>query len=133
MAEPPYTGRCACGAVRWRGSGPPVFAGLCHCESCRRASGAPFVGWLALRDDRLTITGEIAEHRSSPHARWGRCAACGAPLYYRTTRYPGETHLYAGSLDDPARFTPHEHYHWEERVPWVTFSDDFPRHEGISE
>ena len=50
-------GGCLCGAVRYRISGSPLSSVNCHCESCRRASGAPAVAWIsrraiAIRDPR---------------------------------------------------------------------------------
>jgi len=34
-------GGCQCGAVRYRAIEIPLARTLCHCRSCRRASGAP--------------------------------------------------------------------------------------------
>ena len=34
-------GRCLCGAVRFTADGPPKWTGYCHCQSCRRHTGAP--------------------------------------------------------------------------------------------
>jgi len=39
------TGRCLCGAVRYECGAPISPAAFCHCESCRRASGAHAVAW----------------------------------------------------------------------------------------
>ena len=36
-----HEGRCLCGAVRFRAWGPPKWVMWCHCDSCRRHSGAP--------------------------------------------------------------------------------------------
>ena len=43
------TGHCACGALRYRVSEAPVLVEYCHCESCRRAVGAPLMAWAAFR------------------------------------------------------------------------------------
>ena len=32
-----------CGAVRYEASGDPISVIFCHCESCRRHTGAPVV------------------------------------------------------------------------------------------
>ena len=34
-------GGCLCGAIRYRVTAEPQGRTLCHCESCRRAAGAP--------------------------------------------------------------------------------------------
>ncbi|HLB96956.1 MAG TPA: GFA family protein, partial [Acetobacteraceae bacterium] len=61
------TGRCLCGAIRYR-CGPLLYPPtLCHCESCRRASGAHAVAWLTIRTVDLAFTGAAAcEFASSP-------------------------------------------------------------------
>jgi len=41
-------GGCLCGAVRYRMVGAPLSSAICHCASCRRASGAPTVAWLTV-------------------------------------------------------------------------------------
>lgn len=35
-------GGCHCGAVRFETPDAPVYAAICHCEDCRRQSGAPY-------------------------------------------------------------------------------------------
>ena len=52
MPDPrPAEGGCLCGAVRYRVSGDPVAATLCHCRSCRRASGGVTVAWAVFDKD----------------------------------------------------------------------------------
>jgi hypothetical protein len=34
-------GHCLCGAVRFSADGEPKWTGYCHCQSCRRHTGAP--------------------------------------------------------------------------------------------
>lgn len=37
------TGHCLCGAVRFRAPKVPQTISVCHCEMCRRWTGAAFV------------------------------------------------------------------------------------------
>ena len=105
---------------------------LCHCESCRRAAGAPVVGWLTLRDTgwRWSI-GRPRHHETSPGVRWGFCGACGSLLSYASAAHPGGTDLAAAALADPAQFEPRRHSHWAERLPWPRFADDLPKHDRL--
>ena len=41
MAHVEHTGRCLCGAIRYRAGGAPKWIANCHCDSCRRVTGAP--------------------------------------------------------------------------------------------
>lgn len=66
-------------------------------------------------------------YNSSPGVWRDFCGRCGSQMTYRATRFPGETHFYAASLNDPSLFTPARHYHAHESLPWVHLADDLPR------
>jgi hypothetical protein len=36
-----FEGGCLCGAVRFLATGQPKSVAWCHCQSCRKHSGAP--------------------------------------------------------------------------------------------
>lgn len=78
-----HRGACLCGAVRFEVAGALHPADACHCTACRKSSGHVFVSTDVPRA-ALTLTG--AEHvrwyQSSPHARRGFCATCGATLFW---------------------------------------------------
>ena len=125
-------GGCLCGAVRFAFDPAAVVTqSICHCESCRRAAGAPMVGWVALRDSgwRWSV-GRPRLHASSPGVRWGSCGDCGSLLSYATDARPGETDLAAAALADPSEFAPRRHSHWAERLPWPRIADDLPKDDG---
>ena len=127
------TGRCLCGSTRFVAGAAALWSCYCHCDSCRRATASPvtvFVGFPAVA---VTFTGEgLAHHASSPGVERGFCQACGTPLWYRSDRWPGEVHVYAATLDDPAAFPPTFHVHWAEKLPWLTIGDALPKYGGGS-
>jgi hypothetical protein len=106
-----------------------VSRGLCHCESCRRATGAPVTAWFTVRDTGFRwVVGQPRFHRSSPGVQRGFCGDCGSPLSYATDAEPGHTDLLAAALLDPASFRLERHNHWDERLPWLPIEDDLPKH-----
>ena len=127
-ASETLSGRCACKAVTFSTDGPVLWAGHCHCESCRRASSAPFTSFFGVPSGRVTWGGDITLRQSSEKVERGFCAVCGTQMFYRSTVWPDETHLYAATLDDPGKFVPEAHYHWSERVPWITLTDTLARY-----
>jgi len=95
------TGRCECGAVRYRVDGPtsPVIA--CHCGQCRRIHGH-YAAYCDARRDDLTIDGAdgLSWYDSSDFARRGFCRTCGSSLFW--DRHGGEhVGVAAGTIDRP--------------------------------
>ncbi|MGA0609129.1 GFA family protein [Caldimonas sp. KR1-144] len=127
-----YEGGCQCGAVRWRGRGPVANLCFCHCESCRRASGAPFVAWGTFALEGFAIVrGALAQQSSSAHVRRGFCGACGTSLTYFHEGRAEEIDVTLASLDDPARLVPQRHIWVADKLPWVTLADGLPQYETV--
>ena len=128
MAER-YTGRCLCGAVRYE-CGPLLCPPtLCHCESCRRASGANALGWITVARGALEFTqGRPVEFGSSPGRLRGFCGACGSPLTYRNEARADEVDVTLGTLDAPGGAAPRDHIWMEDAVSWDQPGDGLPCH-----
>lgn len=118
-------GGCLCGAVRFIATGTPKGVFWCHCQSCRRHSGAPasvFVGFD--RDAYTVIKGDIARFKSSPGRIRGFCPTCGSTLTCESTQGSTETHFHVGAFDDAAQFAPTRHYFRDEQLPWLDLHDE---------
>ncbi len=106
----PFTGGCACGAVRYRCDGEVEFAFHCHCRKCQRATGGGHASIFAVQRDETEISGEIKyyEQGSDNGAKTytGFCPTCGSPLISKTARFPERLYWHVASLDDPSRFAP---------------------------
>ena len=125
------TGWCLCGNVGFEYDGAELFAGHCHCDSCRRQTASPFTTFVGVANGTWRWTGQQPSvFESTPGQARYFCATCGAPVAYSSTRWPDEIHFYAALLEDAQSFVPTEHYHWEERLHWAAPQDDLPKHEG---
>ena len=112
-------GGCLCGAVRYRIAGKPRVSSLCHCRSCRRACGAPTVGWLILNTGDFSITGGMPEqYRSSADVIRRFCARCGTQLTYQNVSTPGTIDITTASLDHPDLYPPAKEIWLEHRIVW---------------
>lgn len=128
------SGRCLCGAVSWVSEGPMKWSAYCHCDSCRRASSAPFVALFGVDDSGLNWSGPVGRIESSAEVERGFCSRCGSPLFYRNTvRWPEETHIPAITLDDPSIYAPRAHVYYNERVPWIEMRDGLPKYAGTGD
>jgi len=127
------TGHCLCGACAYAfPPGAVRFQALCHCGACRRAAGAPVVGWIGVTDGQWLWTGaRPATHHSSPGVTRHFCPTCGSQLTYAATRWPGETHFTAATLADPAAFLPTLHVNHAHALPWAGIDDSLPRFAGF--
>ena len=133
MAALPLEGGCLCGRVRYRIDAAPLWTGYCHCATCRRSTGAPVTMFVGAATESVTFTrGERTMFASSPGVERGFCATCGTPLTYESDRFPGETHFYISTLDDPQSLPPAFHVFYEERIRWLEIADDLPRHDATS-
>lgn len=54
-------------------------------------------------------------------------------MAYESDRFPGEVHLFLGTLDHPNQFRPEFHVHCSERIPWLEINDELPRYPGSTE
>jgi hypothetical protein len=123
------TGACLCGSIRYEIS-PRAgdVADYCHCEQCRRASGAPVVAWVQVSPARFRVTlGTAKAFASSAHSTRWFCPDCGGQLYmsYAGNHSIGVT---LGTLDTPDALRPTVHG-WEgERIPWFETTDTLPRY-----
>jgi len=105
----------------------------CHCESCRRAVSSPIATYLGVRLEQFRyLKGEPAAYESSPGVKRYFCPTCGSPMAYAGVRWPGEVHLFHGTLDDPAQWPPTGHSYVAEQLPWFEVSDHLPRYEVTS-
>lgn len=128
-----FEGGCLCGAVRYRASGHPTHRMICHCNSCRRATGSPVVAWVTFRLDCFEfIAGDPASHSSSPRVTRTFCRSCGTPLTYRRDVMLESVDVTTCSLDDPDSLPPTHHSWLEDSVSWVRFGDGLPTYRKTS-
>ena len=122
-------GGCLCGAIRYRALGTAYGITHCHCRTCRRASGAPFVTWAGFDTDKFTfIEGRPVSHASSPNVLRTFCGTCGTPLTYQRTDLPGSIDVTVGSMDDPEALKPEDHTWTDSRLSWISLNDHLPEY-----
>lgn len=123
-----HQGGCQCGTVRYEVSGEPQHVALCHCNDCRKSSGAPMVAWAAFTDAQFKlIEGEPVTFNSSGSAMRSFCPTCGSGLYYRNAEFlPGIVDIQSATLDDPDSLPPSAHIQVAERLRWMETAHSLP-------
>lgn len=123
-----HQGGCQCGAVRYEVSGAPQHVALCHCEGCRKSSGAPMVAWAAFAEGEMKVVqGETTTFNSSGNTMRSFCPTCGTGLFYRNEEYlPGIVDIQSATLDDPSVFPAGAHIQTAERISWMADAHSLP-------
>jgi hypothetical protein len=120
-------GGCLCGAIRYRALGEPYDITHCHCSTCRRASGAPFVTWASVDTGNFAfISGKPTSYASSVKVVRTFCSKCGTALTYQRADAPRSIDFTAGSMDDPEALKPEDHTWTERRLSWIPLKDELP-------
>ena len=132
MSEENYAGGCFCGAVQFRASGPVRNLCLCHCESCRRAAGAPFVAWGTVHEKNFELVqGNLAIYGSSEGVERGFCKQCGTTLTYANSQRKHDVDFTLASLVDPDALAPEMQIFVEDRLTWINTNPDLPEHQTV--
>jgi hypothetical protein len=122
-------GGCLCGAIRYRITGTPLSSVICHCKSCRRASGAPTVAWLTVDRERFEVlSGSVRAFQSSPGVIRRFCADCGSALTYENSKSPATIDVTTASLDDPGAFPPTAEVWLDHRISWQAAGANLGQH-----
>jgi hypothetical protein len=124
--------QCFCGDVTLEATLPSLWAAHCHCSLCRRAHGAAFVTWVGMEAARCQIgdsSRRLHWYESTPGAERGFCSLCGAMMFFRSTRWPGELHIALAHFTTPVDRAPQVHAHWADHVSWANVDpgDGLPR------
>lgn len=123
------TGGCLCGAIRFEAGGTPFNLTLCHCATCRRASGAPLVAWFSVPRSQFRFTqGTPGKFASSANATRGFCTQCGSALIFENADFPEEIDVTTCTLDNPEKLPPADHTWTTRQLPWISMDDGLPRH-----
>lgn len=121
MSDQP-TGSCLCGSVRFQVEAPFQTAVNCHCNRCKKITGAAFESIaLAPRSAFVLLDGEelLTAYHLSELASKHFCSRCGTPIYNLHARLPGRVIIHIGALDEPAGVTPSANIFCESMLPWV--------------
>jgi len=128
-----HDGGCICGDIRYRIEGPIGSVAHCHCQSCRRSSGAAFVTWFTVERDRFAWTaGKPRQYLSSPGVTREFCGRCGTELTYANEKAAATIDVTLGSLDCAAGHPADRHIWVAEKLGWLQIDDHLPAYQGWS-
>lgn len=127
------SGSCLCGKVAFSVTLPTLWCAHCHCTRCQRAHGAAFVTWVGTDASGASITDLGAALRwwaSDAGGERAFCGHCGSPMFFRSSRWPGELHIARALFNTPIDREPSGHAYYDTHVEWFTVADSLPRQEA---
>ncbi|MGH7843405.1 MAG: GFA family protein [Candidatus Binataceae bacterium] len=118
-------GGCACGAIRYKLTAPPLIVHACHCRDCQRLSGSAFAINLWIERKFVEAAGatpesfRLAGGTGKPHQVFF-CDKCGVYLWSVYHAVPGDfLFVRAGTLDKPSAIRPDVHIFTRSKLPWL--------------
>jgi hypothetical protein len=138
MADPEtdnasHQGGCACGDIRYRVHGGPLFVHACHCSWCQRETGGPFAINALIETDRIKVTGVAPDPVLTPSASGEgqkilRCPTCRVAVWSHYAMAVGDriAFLRVGTLDAPAAMPPDIHIFTSTKLPWLILPPGVP-------
>jgi len=132
----PFTGGCACGAVRYECTAEPVAMFCCHCRDCQRASGGAGNFVVLMPVDSFKFTRGTPRYHFTASAKFGHhkrgfCTECGSRLTGGENREGTSPidGINAGSLDDPSWFRPQFDIFTSDAQPWDQMDPAIPKYD----
>lgn len=126
-----HTGSCRCGQVAAEIAAEPTWRSYCHCDDCRRQTGAPVSAFVGFHEADVAWRGEPRLWQRDGITR-SFCGTCGSQIGYVDAGLPGEVYLMLGFLDEPQRLAPAVHAFEDRRLPFLDIRDDLPRFDSYS-
>ena len=125
---PSHRGHCRCGSVVLAARGEPDFAVYCHCDDCRRATGAPVLASVGFSKSIIEweASQTLACHTIGTATRLF-CRECGSPVGQEHESKSEMTFINTGFMDDPEAFPPKYHTFAGHQISWLELNDDLPR------
>lgn len=126
------TGSCLCGAIQYRITGKADGSCHCHCEWCRKTTGAPLVTWATVARENFEITkGTMAAFASSNDGGRSFCRDCGTHITFESKEYPDYLDVAVCTLDIPEKLPPERHIWTRSQLTWNRVDEHLPKAKEI--
>lgn len=124
-------GGCACRAVRYRITAPPIVTRICWCRFCQYLGAGAGTVNACFPTGAVHVEGQLADYVSVAdsgnrmHRRF--CSTCGTPMFSEAEARPHLIFVRAGTLDDPELAKPAMTI-WVSQAPtWACIDPRLPK------
>lgn len=129
-------GSCLCGAIKFKITGQPFRIVNCHCDDCRKATGAAFATNVFFKEEQVIVTQgqpSVFEHQADSGNAMVKefCANCGSQLFASGAMRPGVKSVKAGSLDNTDFVIPTINLYVSHALNCSHIDDELENYEGM--
>ena len=130
----PFSGGCACGAIRYESTVAPILMLHCHCRDGQQSSGGPFSSFVIVPTKAFQLLQGSLRFHASPSEAGGQthrgfCLECGSPIQVMTDSQPQIAAIRTASLDDPSWFKLQMDVWTCDAHPWDQMNPALPKFE----
>ena len=122
-----FKGGCLCGAVRYHSQEDPIVTINCHCDDCRRSTGAVFSTNVMVPEDRLLVEGETRQYEHGADSgnimTKSFCPTCGALLFGTSSGRHNIVSIRAGTIDDQRKIIPSVNVYLDRQIPTTVIDE----------
>ena len=126
-----FSGKCLCGQVSFKSHAEPVLILNCHCEDCRRSTGAVYGTNVMVAEDQVDIHGEVStfNHKAkSGNIMTKRfCPHCGTLMFGNSSGRTNVVSIRAGTIDQTDIIKPVLNVFVDSKVTSTPMHDDLPQ------
>jgi hypothetical protein len=124
-------GTCYCGNIEFEIILPVKNVINCHCNMCRRLSGADYTTWVSVSKESLTMTKgreKLSEFQITSQSTQTFCTVCGTRITTESSIYPTVVGLLRGIIEGEIHCNPSGNYFVSDKAPWVKICTGLPNH-----
>ena len=118
-----FSGSCLCRAVTYRTNSAALKTFNCHCEDCRKCSGAPYLTNIFVKEDDLNIQGNLKNyvHQSESGNKITKkfCNKCGCQMFSFNEGRPGLVRIHAGTVNELDKIKPQGDVWVSRKIPSI--------------
>lgn len=123
------SGSCICGAVTFLAKTMSQSVGACHCNTCRKWGGGPFMEVDCGPEVKFDGADKISIFNSSEWAERGFCSQCGSHLFYRL-KESGEHMVPVGLFTSDAGLVFDQQVFIDEKPSYYSFANETTKMTG---
>jgi len=127
---PKFSGSCMCGNIKFEADGDPTFSGNCHCEDCRKSSGAAYSTFVFMNKEDVKLTGKTSSYQHTADS--GNvltkhfCGQCGSPSYTENELRPTMIGIRAGIIAEHDVVKPGANVYAGNKIESTPLDPDIP-------